>query len=80
MNPIWQQIKLREYCNRKGILVTAYSPLGGQDAKISRNLVQQSNVLKEIADARGKTVAQVIINLPFRIKTIFESFSSFPNK
>lgn len=59
MNPTWQQIKLREYCNKKGIHVTAYSPLGGQDAAISRNRIQQSDVLKEIADARGKTVAQV---------------------
>lgn len=28
MNPVWQNLKLREFCKAKGIVVTAYSPLG----------------------------------------------------
>ncbi|XP_072973107.1 non-functional NADPH-dependent codeinone reductase 2-like [Typha angustifolia] len=55
MNPIWQQQKLREFCAEKGIVVTAYSPLGGQ----GNMAVMDCEVLKEIAKARGKTVAQV---------------------
>ncbi|KAJ1700112.1 hypothetical protein LUZ63_008624 [Rhynchospora breviuscula] len=58
MNPTWQQQKLKEYCARKGICITAYSPLGGQ-SNLSPNPVFTSEVLKEIADAKGKTVAQI---------------------
>jgi diketogulonate reductase-like aldo/keto reductase len=55
LNPSWQQLKLIEFCKDKGIHVTAYSPLGGQ----FRSRVLQSEVLDEIAKARGKSVAQV---------------------
>lgn len=61
MNPVWQQKKLREFCKEKGIQVTAYSPLGGQYVPGSRNPVMDSEVLKEIAIARGRTVSQVVI-------------------
>ncbi|CAN6237041.1 unnamed protein product [Urochloa humidicola] len=56
MNPIWQQKKLIEFCKDKGILVTAYSPLGGQGMS---NAVLRSEVLEEISKARGKSVAQI---------------------
>nr|XP_010917289.1 non-functional NADPH-dependent codeinone reductase 2 [Elaeis guineensis] len=59
MNPIWQQKNLRKFCKDKGIHVTAYSPIGGESFPGSRNLAMESEVLKEIAKARGKTVAQV---------------------
>ncbi|KAF8714868.1 hypothetical protein HU200_027402 [Digitaria exilis] len=55
LNPSWQQQKLIEFCKEKGIHVTAYSPLGGQ----YRSKVLQSKVLDEIAQARGKSVAQI---------------------
>ncbi|CAL5031803.1 unnamed protein product [Urochloa decumbens] len=55
LNPSWQQQKLIEFCKDKGIHVTAYSPLGGQ----FRSKVLQSKVLDEIAQARGKSVAQI---------------------
>ncbi|KAJ3679603.1 hypothetical protein LUZ60_017614 [Juncus effusus] len=58
MNPSWQQQKLKEYCSKVGICITAYSPLGGQYAGFP-NFVLTSNVLKEIADAKGKSVAQI---------------------
>uniref|UniRef100_A0A453C2X9 NADP-dependent oxidoreductase domain-containing protein n=1 Tax=Aegilops tauschii subsp. strangulata TaxID=200361 RepID=A0A453C2X9_AEGTS len=58
MNPVWQQRKLREYCAEKGIHVAAYSPLGGQNWSGDGNAVLDSEVLAEIAKARGKTVAQ----------------------
>jgi diketogulonate reductase-like aldo/keto reductase len=58
LNPSWQQKKLIEFCRDKGIHVTAYSPLGGQTGPSS---VLQSGVLEEIAKARGKSVAQVLV-------------------
>ncbi|KAF8714870.1 hypothetical protein HU200_027404 [Digitaria exilis] len=61
LNPVWQQRTLRAYCAEKGIHVNAYSPLGGQDWSRSgeANAVLESEVLAEIAQARGKTVAQI---------------------
>ncbi|KAM0895730.1 hypothetical protein ACQ4PT_023635 [Festuca glaucescens] len=59
LNPVWQQKKLIEFCREKGIHVTAYSPLGGQSRTSNINAVLQSEVLNEIAEARGKSVAQI---------------------
>ncbi|KAF8714873.1 hypothetical protein HU200_027407 [Digitaria exilis] len=61
LNPVWQQRTLRAYCAEKGIHVAAYSPLGGQNWNGSgeANAVLESEVLAEIAQARGKTVAQI---------------------
>ena len=61
LNPAWQQRTLRAYCVDKGIHVMAYSPLGGQDWSSTGkgNGVLGSQVLAEIAQRRGKTIAQV---------------------
>ncbi|KAJ8749821.1 hypothetical protein K2173_013224 [Erythroxylum novogranatense] len=59
MNPIWQQKKLRELCNEKGIHITAFSPLGGKGTPWGSSKVMESEVIKEIANTRGKTLAQV---------------------
>ncbi|XP_054817906.1 NAD(P)H-dependent 6'-deoxychalcone synthase-like [Prosopis cineraria] len=61
MNPCWQQKKLREFCKAKGIIVTAYSPLGAKGASWVTNEVLDNELLKEVADAHGKTVAQVCL-------------------
>ncbi|WJZ80635.1 hypothetical protein VitviT2T_000538 [Vitis vinifera] len=61
MNPLWQQKKLREFCNGKGIHVTAYSPLGGRGTLWGTNRVLDCKVLQEIAQAKGKTVAQICL-------------------
>ncbi|KAK7269370.1 hypothetical protein RIF29_22095 [Crotalaria pallida] len=61
MNPAWHQKKLREYCQAKGIIITAFSPLGAKGASWGTNEVMDSQVLKEIAEAHGKTVAQVCL-------------------
>ncbi|VVA34679.1 PREDICTED: non-functional NADPH-dependent, partial [Prunus dulcis] len=29
MNPFWQQKKFRDFCKVNGVIVTAFSPLGG---------------------------------------------------
>lgn len=60
MNPSWQQKKLMEFCREKGMLITGYTPLGASRMPWGSNRVLESNVLKEIAMATGKTTAQVI--------------------
>ncbi|XP_020230461.1 NAD(P)H-dependent 6'-deoxychalcone synthase [Cajanus cajan] len=59
MNPTWHQKKLREYCKNKGIIITAYSPLGAAGTFWGSNDVLENELLKEIAEAHGKSVAQV---------------------
>ncbi|KAH7546252.1 hypothetical protein FEM48_Zijuj01G0180600 [Ziziphus jujuba var. spinosa] len=59
MNTIWQQEKLTEFCKANNIIVTAYSPLGAKGTPWGSNHVLDNKVLKDIALARGKTVAQV---------------------
>ncbi|XP_031248194.1 LOW QUALITY PROTEIN: non-functional NADPH-dependent codeinone reductase 2-like [Pistacia vera] len=59
MNPVWQQKKLREFCKKKGIHVTAYSPLGAKGTPWGTDRVLDSEVLKEIASSRRKSAAQV---------------------
>ncbi|XP_039145058.1 deoxymugineic acid synthase 1-D-like [Dioscorea cayenensis subsp. rotundata] len=61
MHPLWQQKKLMEFCKEKGIVITAYSALGGYGHVWGNNDVIGCKVLKEIASARGKTVAQVCL-------------------
>ncbi|CAN6555345.1 unnamed protein product [Malus baccata var. baccata] len=61
MNPLWQQKKLRDFCKTNGIIVTAFSPLGGIGSCWGSNHVFESKVLQEIAKERGKTIAQVCI-------------------
>lgn len=59
MNPLWHQKKLREFCEEKGIHITAYSPLGARGTLWGTDWVMESDVLKSIARAKGKSVAQV---------------------
>ncbi|XP_042497630.1 non-functional NADPH-dependent codeinone reductase 2-like isoform X2 [Macadamia integrifolia] len=61
MNPLWQQKKLREFCESKGIHVTGYSPLGAKGTNWGTNRVMECKELGEIAKARGKTIAQVCL-------------------
>ncbi|CAI0471121.1 unnamed protein product [Linum tenue] len=63
MNTGWQQKELVKLCREKGIQVCAWSPLGGNGASWGSFSVMHSPVLKEIADAKGKSVAQVNYNL-----------------
>ncbi|KAF7806713.1 NAD(P)H-dependent 6'-deoxychalcone synthase-like [Senna tora] len=61
MNPSWQQKKLIEYCKTKGIIITAYSPLGAKGASWGTNEVMESPFLKHIAESHSKSVAQVCL-------------------
>ncbi|KAL5826848.1 hypothetical protein ACOSQ3_018687 [Xanthoceras sorbifolium] len=59
INPIWQQRKLVELCKAKGIIITAFSPLGAKGTSWGTNQVTDNEALKHIAKAHGKTVVQV---------------------
>lgn len=56
----WQQRKLRDFCKAKGITITAFSPLR-KGASRGANLIMDNDILKELANAHGKTVAQICL-------------------
>ncbi|XP_077254023.1 (1S)-1,7-diacetoxy-luvungin A aldo-keto reductase-like [Tasmannia lanceolata] len=78
MHPLWQQKKLREFCVAKGIHVSAYSPLGGNGTPWGSSQVMDCEVLKEIANARGKTVAQVSLRWVYEqgVSLLVKSFNN----
>ncbi|OAY34467.1 non-functional NADPH-dependent codeinone reductase 2 [Manihot esculenta] len=61
LSPVWQQKKLIEFCKTHNVIVTAFSPLGAKGANWGSNLVMENQVLQEIAEKLGKTVAQVAL-------------------
>ncbi|KAL6210117.1 hypothetical protein ACLB2K_021055 [Fragaria x ananassa] len=67
MSPFWQQKKLRDFCKANGIVVTAFSPLGAIGTSWGANHVLESKALNEIAEARGKSVAQVCIRWVYQV-------------
>uniref|UniRef100_A0A5B7AKA1 Putative non-functional NADPH-dependent codeinone reductase 2-like isoform X1 n=1 Tax=Davidia involucrata TaxID=16924 RepID=A0A5B7AKA1_DAVIN len=77
ISPVWQQKKLREFCEEKGIHVTAYSPLGARGTVWGTNQVMDCDVLKEIAEAKGKTIAQVCLRWVYEqgVSVLVKSFN-----
>lgn len=65
VNPCWQQKKLIDFCEANGIFVVGYAALGAVGTFYGTNRVMESDVLKQIAKERGKTVAQVYSYLVF---------------
>ncbi|KAL3511232.1 hypothetical protein ACH5RR_030633 [Cinchona calisaya] len=59
VNPCWRQEKLIDFCMENEIAVVAYSPLGAAGIFCGTNRVMESDYLRDIAEYRGKTVAQV---------------------
>ncbi|KAF8407539.1 hypothetical protein HHK36_006673 [Tetracentron sinense] len=57
LNAACQQRKLIDFCKEKGIHVSAWSPLGANGTRWGSTAVMDSPILKEIALAKGKTVA-----------------------
>ncbi|KAL4638043.1 hypothetical protein ACB092_03G122600 [Castanea dentata] len=77
MNPLWQQKKLREFCENKGIRITAYSPLGAKGTLWGTNWIMECEVLKQIAEATGRTIAQVCIRWVYEqgVSVLVKSFN-----
>ncbi|KAK4436782.1 protein REDOX 2 [Sesamum alatum] len=61
MNVAWQQQKLMEFCKERRIHVGAFSSLGAYGSSWGSNAVMESPIVKDIAAARNKTVAQVAL-------------------
>ncbi|XP_042011706.1 methylecgonone reductase-like [Salvia splendens] len=61
MNVGWQQQKMLEYCNEKGIHVSAYSPLGARGSSWGSNAVMENSILDHVAGSMNKTIAQVAL-------------------
>ncbi|KAF8389656.1 hypothetical protein HHK36_024175 [Tetracentron sinense] len=77
VNPLWQQKHLIEYCKEKGIHITGYSPLGANGTKWGDNRIVESQVLEEIAQAKGKTAAQVALRWVYEqgVSIVAKSFN-----
>ncbi|CAL0322295.1 unnamed protein product [Lupinus luteus] len=61
MNISWHQGKLREFCQQKGIHVSAWSPLGAYKVFWGSSAVMENPILQQIAVARNKSVAQIAL-------------------
>ncbi|KAF8378843.1 hypothetical protein HHK36_030192 [Tetracentron sinense] len=77
MNPAWQQRKLRDFCKEKGIQLSAWSPLGANGAPWGSLAVMESPILKDIALAKGKSVAQIALRWIYEqgVSLIVKSFN-----
>ncbi|KAK6184089.1 hypothetical protein SNE40_006622 [Patella caerulea] len=91
INPMFSNSQLVEYCQKRDIVVTAYGPLGAPNrpwkTKDDPTLLEEP-VVKQIASAKGKTAAQVVLRCliqrglviipqssnPARIKENFQLF------
>ncbi|KAG2618836.1 hypothetical protein PVAP13_3NG141346 [Panicum virgatum] len=63
-HPVWQQGKLRAFCQSKGIHLSAYSPLGSPGTtivKVRAGAVLEHPVVVSAAEKLGKTPAQVAL-------------------
>ncbi|KAK8512252.1 hypothetical protein V6N13_097086 [Hibiscus sabdariffa] len=61
LHPVWQQPKLHEFCQSKGIHLSGYSPLGSQVGDNRWRKVLENPVLKMVAERLGKSPAQVAL-------------------
>uniref|UniRef100_K3Z7G0 NADP-dependent oxidoreductase domain-containing protein n=1 Tax=Setaria italica TaxID=4555 RepID=K3Z7G0_SETIT len=61
-HPVWQQGKLRAFCESKGIHLSAYSPLGSPGtASVKAGAVLEHPAVVSAAEKLGKTPAQVTL-------------------
>ncbi|XP_076114521.1 aldo-keto reductase family 1 member B1-like isoform X2 [Mytilus galloprovincialis] len=91
IHPYFSNRKLVDFCLSKGITVTAYAPLANPDSPLRTGKepsIFDEPVLKDIAQKKGKTIAQVVLRFilqrniivipksvtPSRIKDNFDVF------
>ena len=56
-----QQDKLREFCDKHNIILTAFRPFGGQVPKPTDPSLLTNPVIIKIAEKHGKTVGQILL-------------------
>ncbi|PIA64042.1 hypothetical protein AQUCO_00201382v1 [Aquilegia coerulea] len=77
LHPVWQQKKLREFCAENGIHVSAFHPLGGSGGGTGTNAVSESDQMKQLAQSKGKTIAQICLRWAYQqgVITIPKSYN-----
>ena len=61
IHPYFQQNELVDFCHKKGIIITAYSPLGGKRMADKNISIQADKTIISIADKHNATPTQVIL-------------------
>ncbi|KAG6744167.1 hypothetical protein POTOM_052877 [Populus tomentosa] len=60
-HPVWQQPKLHEFCQSRGVHLSGYSPLGAPYKGTIKTQVLKNSILNTIAEKLGKSPAQVAL-------------------
>lgn len=74
-NPLFQQMDIIDFCQKKGIAVTAYCPFGGparkprdgqsedfnRSAEENKKSLWDNETIRRIAEKHGKTVSQILL-------------------
>ncbi|XP_072953958.1 NADPH-dependent aldo-keto reductase, chloroplastic-like isoform X2 [Typha angustifolia] len=60
-HPCWNQTKLHTFCQSKGVLLSAYSPLGSPGSSKIRTSILTNPIVKMVADKLDKTPAQIAL-------------------
>lgn len=61
LNPYFQQHEVRTYCQKNGIQVESWSPIGGSSGGSDEIRLLDQPILAEIAKTHNKTPAQVVL-------------------
>lgn len=82
LHPFLQQKAMKEYTDKHGIILTAFSPLGSLDRPANRKtegdpLLFENETIRKIAESKGVSMAQVILawGVNYGISTIPKTVS-----
>ena len=80
LHPHLQQSRLVEFCQYRGIGVTAYSPLGRPGYAEMTDKLVEDEIITGIARAHGKTPAQVLLRWGIQRNTVVIPKSIHPDR
>jgi len=78
VHPYLSQGRLREYCSKHGIAITAYSPLGNIDPLVGSCL--QEPVVISLGEKYGRTPAQILLRFDIQLGCIVIPKSVSPKR